>query len=155
MSEWILILITPLLVILWFRDMKDYWMSWRMKKMENLDDDQLHAMGFCYMREENNENLYIFEDRYIFRVHGKFMVRTYIVSRKDIHLNGTMDMKITNLSRRYRQQLYQHIKRSCRDPFYRASLDFKKGMLEEIERRYKKYTKLRRKIYGGTQSWEK
>lgn len=155
MSEWVLILLTPFLIILWIGDMKDYWMSWKMKKLENLDDDQLHDMGFCYIRQENNDTLYMFENQYIFRIHGSFTVRTYIVSQKDIHLNGTMEMKITNLSKRYRKQLYKNIKKSCQDPCYQAPATFKKGLLEEIERCYKRYTKIRRKIYGGTQLWEK
>ena len=65
MSEWVLILLTPFLIILWIGDMKDYWMSWKMKKLENLDDDQLHDMGFCYIRQENNDTLYMFENQYI------------------------------------------------------------------------------------------
>lgn len=65
-----------------------------------------------------------------------------------------MDMNIRLIDESCKKHLYTAIKKSIKDGSYFADPMLKEQLYADIERRYKKYVKMRQRIYGGNQTWE-
>ncbi|MEY8650396.1 hypothetical protein AALH75_00615 [[Clostridium] innocuum] len=138
-------------------DIRDDWRTWRLHRLEDLNSEQLSAMGFIFYGESEREDLlFLFHERFIFKLRRRRWIfsRIYIVDLRYLEMEGTMDMNIRLIDESCKKHLYTAIKKSIKDGSYLADPMLKEQLYADIERRYKKYVKMRQRIYGGNQTWE-
>lgn len=149
MSEWFVILIIGFVIFQCCKDIRVEWVTWRICRLVDLNNDQLSALGFVfYGKSERDELMFLFHERFIFKLRHS---RIYIVERRYLEMHGTMDMNIKNIEKKYRKCLYTNIKKSLKDGSYLADPAIKEQLYVVIERSYKRYIKMRLIIYGGNQ----